>query len=704
MRAGGGLLGASLLAACGGGGDASASPGGSPGGGDAPAPAPRPQPSPPGQAFTTLTLTSASGGAALPFSSGQAFRQGDVPAGHTVRGDLPGFQCAIKSRWPDGSARFAVVSGLADLQAGLPRVVPLKAAEEPVPSGPAVTLRDLAATGLEVILSFAPHGEVGWRGEAWLQPHRTWIEGPVMSSWIYRQPVGTDAHLVAWLEVRCYRGGQVEVLVWLENGYLLVPEPGERSGRATLRIGGQQRLARDLTLLNHQRAVLAEGESVTHLHGGSARVLATHDVDYLMGTRVVPRYAARTSPTSRLFDRLPTRYEPLMQGAFPSTMGTAGYHPSIGLLPEWDVAYLTSGADARALRSVVLHGCAAGRYGIHFRDETTQQPLRFSAYPYLTLGSGSGVQSVGTSSRNQATPAAQGGVPPRYTTSHHPSMGYMAYLLTGWHYFLEEVQFVATLNHLKQRDGTRQGSLGILSSSAGANTIRGAAWALRTLAQAAMVTPEDDPLHAELRSAVDENIRYYHGRYVARPHNPLGVVQPYSNYNGSNDPWTSASWMDDFFTATFGYMKDLQVHGPDVDEQLEAFVQWKYRAVVGRLGGDGPDEFSYRHGAKYVVNYAPTAKADWANGTGPWYSGWGEVARAMGLPQDGVDGQPLVSGNPTSPTGYWGNLMPALAYAVAHGAPGAARAWARVRSAPNFARQRAGYDDQPVWSVLPTLD
>ena len=47
----------------------------------------------------------------------------------------------------------------------------------------------------------------------------------------------------------------------------------------------------------------------------------------------------------------------------PNFMGDTGYDASIGLLPEWDVVYLTSGGDPRALTAVVINGYAAGRYG-----------------------------------------------------------------------------------------------------------------------------------------------------------------------------------------------------------------------------------------------------------------------------------------------------------------------------------------------------
>ena len=32
-----------------------------------------------------------------------------------------------------------------------------------------------------------------------------------MSSWVYRKQVGSDAHLVAWMEVRLYVAGAVEL-------------------------------------------------------------------------------------------------------------------------------------------------------------------------------------------------------------------------------------------------------------------------------------------------------------------------------------------------------------------------------------------------------------------------------------------------------------------------------------------------------------
>lgn len=635
----------------------------------------------------------------MPFTVGHAIRQGDVPSGAEVQADIAEFQAVVKNRWPDGSAKFAILSGRADLSPGQWKTVALRggpASAAPTPLAPA----ELASRNVTATIQFGAFGTAGWTVADWTTPHQTIVSGPQMSAWTYRKPLGTDPSLAAWLEVRAYKGGAVEVLPWIENGTLM-NAASARSGTATFTLGGSTRFSAPLDLLSHQRAVLAQGEALSHWLATDPQVTPRHDTAYLMASRLVPNYFAVTPADSSLFGRLATRYEPLARANFPQAMGTAGYDPSIGLLPEWDAAYLTTGADPRAWRAVMINGHAAGRYGLHFRDAPTQRPPRPSAAPRLSLGPGSGIVAIGGSSINQVTPASTGASPPAYQSSHHPSMGFMAYLLGGWNYHLEELQFVATANHFKQSDVVRRGEQGVLETIAGANTTRGAAWALRTLAQAAAMTPDGDPLRADLVASVNANVDYYHTKYVAKPNNPLGLVQPYSNYNVGADPLTSAVWMDDFFTAAFGYLKDLQVHDAGRSQKLDAFLAWKYRSVVGRLGSGGPGTFPYTHAAQYTLPYAPANAADWANGSGPWYADWGQVARAMSLPIGARPSDPLVTGYPTESTGYWGNLLPALAYAVDHGADGAPEAWNRLVSASNAGTQAAAYRDQPVWSVVP---
>lgn len=651
-----------------------------------------------GNAIGTFQLASTAGGTALPFTLGYAFRRGDVPAGSSVVASQADIQVTPKNAWPDGSLKFAIIAGRATLRAGASQAVTLKLA--PAATATAMTTAQLRATGIAASVTAGSLGSASWSGADWDSPLRTWIAGAQMTSWIYRKPVGNDPQLVAWLEVRLYAGGAVEVLPWIENGYLNVAGPTNKNATYTFTLGGTQRFSAAIDLPHHCRTVLVTGSSFSHWLGAAPDVLATHDRAYLQASGLVPSYRAQVPANAQVWGRLAQTYTPLQQGNYSPAMGQGGYQPAIGLLPEWDVLYLAS-TDARAIAGVLVNAYGAGRYGIHYRDETTQQPPRFSAYPNLVLNGTSGVDNSGASSKNQYTPAPSGTTPAIWDSPHHPSVGYLAYLLTGRFYFMEEVQFSATLNFLKNTDVTRQFSDGVFQSSAGANTTRGAGWALRTLGQAFTVTPDSDTvLRNEFIASLFANVEFYYNMYVAQPNNPQGVVWPYSSY--TTGYWSEAMWMQDFFTAATGYLVDLAPPLPGAGTaHLAAFFAWKAKSAIGRLGGTAPTEYLFSDAAQYTMAVAPSDKADYATGTGPWYDNWGQVYQAtLGQPNPGVAG-PLRGAYYPEPTSYWGNFQPAIAYAVQHKVPGAQEAYARMVGASNWNQFEAALNESPVWSVKP---
>ncbi|WP_166882762.1 hypothetical protein, partial [Massilia mucilaginosa] len=71
----------------------------------------------------SFTVVSTTGQASAPFCLGFAFRRGDVPAGRTLGSDQGALQVNVKNVWPDGSLKFALLSGQASL---------------PTPAGPTV--------------------------------------------------------------------------------------------------------------------------------------------------------------------------------------------------------------------------------------------------------------------------------------------------------------------------------------------------------------------------------------------------------------------------------------------------------------------------------------------------------------------------------------------------------------------------------------
>jgi hypothetical protein len=651
--------------------------------------------------MASFDLVSAIGGVNLPFALGFAFRKGDVPAGAQVAGSIPSLQVSGKNWWPDGSLKFAIISGRADLAAGMTRTIKLGVGA--AIGGAAQATADLRATGVTCSISAGSFGTASWSAADWDAPFQTWISGPQMSSWVYRKAIGNDPHLVAWLEVRLYAGGAVEILPWVENGYLKVAAPTSKNAEYAFSMGGAERFRATFDLPNHCRSVLIAGARFSYWLGTDPQIVPTHDKAYLQSTRLVPTYGAVVPASAGVWSSLAQTYNPLQQSNYANAMGMGGYQPAIGLLPEWDVLYLVSN-NTRAYAGVIMNGYSAGRFGIHYRDETTNRPLRFSAYPNLvTEGSAStGIANTGASSRETYTPKSQGTAPPVWDSPHHPSIGFTAYLLTGRFYFMEEVQFAATLNYLKNTDVTRKFSSGVFLSHAGANTTRGAAWAIRTLAQAACVTPDTDTLRPEFAASMTANAEYYYATYIAQPNNPFGFVAPYSNYATGSGHYSEAAWMQDFFTAAIGYAIDLEPAMSAASMgRLSTFFAWKAQSIIGRLGGTAPTEYLFRQAAVYTVAVAPSESANFVDGSGPWYKNWGEIyADTLGSANPGISG-PLTGGNYPEATSYWGNLQPAIAYAVQHRVPGAQAAYARMLAAPNWDAFAKDVNGAPVWSIVP---
>ncbi|MFM2450467.1 MAG: hypothetical protein RIS44_2917 [Pseudomonadota bacterium] len=654
-----------------------------------------------------------------PFTLGFAFRAGDVAAGQSVvSADVPRLQVVAKNRWPDGSLKFAVVSGLAALLANVPLTVRLSPGAT-VSGASALTLAELKATGITAAVTTSAFGEASWAAADWDAPFKQWVSGPEMSSWLFRKPLGSDAHLVAWLEVRLYAGGAVEVLPWLENGYLLIPGATNKLATYAFRLGGTERFSADINLPNHCRTPLVSGASTSHWLGNDPRVTPKHDTGYLQSTDLVPSYMATVPPDAPRVKALAATFTPLQQSNLPAGMGAAGYHPSIGLLPEWDVLYLTSTSQA-AYTGVIFNAYSAGRYGIHWRDEKTQAPALFASYPGYNLGSGSGIGDSGASSTNQYFAASTGTVPATWKTSHHPAVGYLAYLVTGAFYHLETLQFAAVTNHFRVPQHVRQGATGLqLTDSV---STRGSAWALRTLALAATATPDADTVQKnQYVNTLANSMTWYHARYVAQANNPQGYTREVevngapSNdaYTPRVDPYSQSSFMHNFLTGVLGWCKALRIpFEASVAAKFEAFYVWKARSVIGLFGGTDPSEYLYRDAGLVVIQVAPRDNSNWINGTGPWYdnfgqmwdathngslAGYGQPARTKALEDGSLRGGFFPSG-----TSYWGNLQPAIAYAVQHRLPGALEGYRRMTEANNWSQLTNSFNKDPVWSVRPS--
>ncbi len=682
---------------------------------------PPPPPAPSTGTPQPFTLTSPQTGV-LPFAVGYAMAQGHVPSGSSLSFTGPTAKMTVLSTWPDGSARHGIIAGTYTSAGSAVTVTPTVAT---VTAGTALTgaAVQTAMGSNTAAFDAGAFGSATFSGADFATPFVTHAATDTFIEAIYRKQIGSDAHLVAWLSLRVWASGQVEALPWIENGYLTVAGPTNKSATYTFTLGGTSRFSAAIDLKHHTRTPLVSGSLLSHWLGTDPGVTPLHDAAYLQTTELVPTYAGVVPASASVITALPSTYTPLQAGSLSYSaddMSSTGYQAPIGLLPEHDVLHLVAESSARAATyaAVVRNGYSAGRYGIHYRDETTNRPAAFSTYPTLVLAGG-GIKDVGASTTSTYTPTRTGGDPPLWDTAHCPSVGYMAYLLTGRFYFMEEVQFAATAIHFSVTDWARGGGVsggtpapgytGASGIVSGFVQLRAGAWWMRSLAQALCVTQATDSLYAEFKASVQNTVNFHHAKYVAQSNNPFGFVQPDVDY-GTVGIYRSSPWMQDFYTAAFGYAKAM---GLPLDTtpaaNLTAFFAWTAQSVVGRLGTSSSPDWWHINAAPYTIAVAPTDTPDWATGTGPWYASWRAMYDATAATETGrgsTEGILAGSGEafpePTSPS-TWHNLQPALAYAVRHGVSGAQAAYDRMVSASNWSTIQGAWADKPVWSVMPRL-
>jgi hypothetical protein len=154
-------------------------------------------------------------------------------------------------------------------------------------------------------------------------------------------------------------------------------------------------------------------------------------------------------------------------------MPNTGERSDIGLVTEPQAKFICT-ADQASLDLLRAQAEAAGTIPWHMRDETQTGPFDFRKYPNASWywSTNGGTPHVKTSE-----------TPITVDSAHQPALAYVPYLLTGDPYHLEDLQFQATWNWgalpAQYRPSIPQA--------------RAFAWSLRTLAQAARITPATTP-------------------------------------------------------------------------------------------------------------------------------------------------------------------------------------------------------------------
>jgi len=631
---------------------------------------------------TTFNLTSAITDTSTPFTTAVGFKKGDVPSGHTPTLNLSNYQVEIKKYWNDGSVKHAIFSGTYDSTADTPTTITVYDGGTP-PTGTGLTEADIVTAAPTASIDFDTYGSVSLSSLLG-SPDRTWISGQEMVEAHYSANVGADPALVAKFYVRLYSTGDLWIRAIAENGTLDTANVN-KTYTPTITIGGNvvyNNGGTDLTHYSHTRYSATKWINTT-----DPETTVAHDTSYLQESELVPNYW-KTGPSEATLDALYQITIPMNKGGWSTSMGAGGFANQIGLLPLWDALYINSGGDSRAYNSVLANTEALNSYPIVWNDSSTNSPILISSFPTWTLN-GAGAGGAYSWSAGPLT----------WELNHHGSGGYLAYLITGDYYYLETMEYQGNLMFLCIQAARGNGTDRLIYTET-----RGVAWATRTLGQSAGISPTT--VASDQGDLLNWNANWWRDRQITYGNDDLGyfftygAVWPGTAYGNGDD----APWMHHFWMQAMGYASDLE---PLADmTNFNAARDHYYAGVVGILGGNGADNFCFTKAGDYKINISSVNTVD----PSFWHDTWGEVY----IGTYGVDNttcgntleQPDPSRAATAPAaaaeGQWGNLLPAIAYAVEDGATGAADSWARLTGATNWSEiENAGFESTPIWGIYP---
>lgn len=432
-------------------------------------------------------------------------------------------QTDVKTTWPDGSIRFAVVTA----KSPAADVYPLTDGESS--SGAFVPVWPSAS------VSFAIDGFNYVAALPSFVPVDPWLTGPlVRETRVVVPALGTNGPhplLQVVFDVRSYVDGSHRVDVTVQN----VKDVTEGAA-----------VTYDVLIVVKKSSYV--GTDVVHPYltrwrktfttAGFTEAEVVPDLEPWYEAGAVPRFL----PT--VVDARPTAqgpgFVPLGFGDMSIDMSAPGGRPEIAPYPNWTAQYLVhQRPEQRAymLASADLSGSWRG----HITEADGLTLITLDNYPDYWLDGRAGTRPAGP---NAVRVDHQGGPWPGAWSwpidiAHHPSLTYVPYLLTGDRFYLDQMKFWANFTLLATwpSNGLRQGGKGILVD----NQARGIGWSIRTLADVAAYLPDADSLAAYFRTRLQNNLNYFDTMAKAIGGGFLETVFNFSLYGGTvTSLWANA--------------------------------------------------------------------------------------------------------------------------------------------------------------------
>ncbi len=489
---------------------------------------------------------------ARPFTISRLFRQGEILNFAQPRLDgipIAVWQCDVMNRWPDGSLKHALISF-----SSIPGTVDFVEHSAGSSAGPPLNSAQMldfdagggtASWGAEIEITAASTLSANVRTMLAAGAFTYWLRGPAATQVIVedRSPalafdLGWDANrsLHPIFVLTFYTGWKgVKVEYILENCWSTKLQDQTYS----LALKNGPSIATTLysrPSFNHYAA--ARWRKIFWNGSTPPAVRVDYNLPYMISTMALPNWdTARVVSAHGITEEVQT----FNQGdhgddfgevsEFQPYLPTTGGRAEIGYTPRWNVRYLYT-FDPRLFQVFSYNADVSGYVPVHVRES------RNTATPFCGLtcsGSNSMVPAFGRVISIDARPTLWAGNwnytwtspadlisptgpvttgPWTYDAAHQADFAYLPYLILGDWYLLEELYFwngynLAASNPAANANYTRHNDWGFFNAQGLQQ--RGVAWALRTLAHAAFIAPDNTSEQAYFSGKLHNNIAIFEG-------------------------------------------------------------------------------------------------------------------------------------------------------------------------------------------------
>jgi hypothetical protein len=416
-------------------------------------------------------------------------------------------QTDIKTVWPDGSIRFAVVTANIP-SAGTYAITPgIALTSAYTPTWPSATVSFLIGTTTYTASLTA------------FTATNSWLTGPLVREArvvvVPNSSAGPHPLLQVFFDVRSYAGGGHRVDVTVQNVRDVV-DMDKVTYDLTIMVGGTPMLSKPaFTQYGFTRW------RKTFTTGGLTEATVLPDFEPFYTSAALPRFL--TSVINAAYDMSLSQWDINRFGSMNPIMESGGYRPELSPFPAWQAQYLVhKNTSQRA--ATMLNGNNSGSWSMHITKADGVSMIKvtepgFESYWFDYFGRNKPGPGPAVPLRpdnnlrglRKNVPGGYSDVESSADPEHLPNLTYLPYLVTGDRYYLDQTKLWAVwaiINLTPQQpvnpepvfepafERSRRGSKGLIWTR---GLTRELGHPLQVLAMAGVITPDADPDKAYLK-------------------------------------------------------------------------------------------------------------------------------------------------------------------------------------------------------------